>query len=204
MGRTMIGDEIFEEMRARSMKKLAEVYMGAYEDEIEEMVEHPEGGKSGRCDYNFKLVGPNALLRLAKLMYHNMRRHGVKHDAMWYDLNQVRHSCEDHVSRAITHLLQFMAGGDEIHLDQAMARVMFAIESKLRREGRDGLDIHLRTAPGEREQHKEGRDGGGADSGGESGILCSGASPYVSMEARRRGGRQGVRIKKARGNHKKL
>lgn len=79
------------------------------------------GGKANPSPYRSELLPATAMLKASAVLAGGVQSHGRNN---WRDID-----AETHVGRAITHLLQHLAGDkSDDHLTHALCRVAFAVE----------------------------------------------------------------------------
>ena len=99
---------------------------------VETMTVNEQNGKQHAVAHRCEALFPRAILAVARLRHEGYTNHGYEDD------NYLAISCEEHVGRALRHLLLWQAqdtedGSVDEHLVHACCRLMMALEITLRR-----------------------------------------------------------------------
>lgn len=97
---------------------------------MEMLTVNARGGKQHAVEHRCEALFPRSILAVARLRHEGYTRHSYEDD------NYLAISCEEHVGRALRHLLLWQAGVAEDgsvdeHLVHACCRLMMALEMRL-------------------------------------------------------------------------
>ena len=94
--------------------------------ETGEVSTNDAGGKQHHRPYRSQALPPKALLEVSNVRY-------IAHEEYGYDDNNYKLiPKEDHLGRALTHILSYLAGDrSNNHLSHAATRLLFALELDL-------------------------------------------------------------------------
>jgi hypothetical protein len=88
----------------------------------DEIVTNEQGGKQSKLEYAFELMPPEALKRVAHVLYTGKLKYGANN---WQNIPDAK----EHLGRAMYHITQAIEGRDhsEDHMANAICRLMFAV-----------------------------------------------------------------------------